>query len=282
MESIAKGDIFAGFQPKTTSALFDEIFEATGVLGTDMSRRSEEDLSFEAPHLEHENDNTVLHTPARKESEPLSTVTFDELFSLSEEALLSVVPDASSLSRLTKPVQTANSGGSPASDRIKVSRKRSLTITAPRKTQSLLKEVSMSPKTMTTSEGESVVKRTRNSSRKMTHSKFCHICSRPSERENVLACNRISSVAGCCKVVCRRCYEAAAASDVNWTSESFEEVKSKELQYTCSHCTNTCPPNARCHVYQRVNEKRRKIAQEIKSSSQALVHSCDKVNNLKL
>mmetsp|Transcript_743 Transcript_743/g.1973 ORF Transcript_743/g.1973 Transcript_743/m.1973 type:complete len:233 (-) Transcript_743:96-794(-) len=103
-------------------------------------------------------------------------------------------------------------------------------------------------------------KRSRNSSRKMAHSNFCHVCSRPSKRYDVLACNRISSATGCCKVVCRRCFDATTASEPLWASGSFDEFKTKESEYTCLHCTRMCPPNARCHVYNVVNEKRKKVA----------------------
>lgn len=79
-------------------------------------------------------------------------------------------------------------------------------------------------------------------------SRFCHVCARPAQSSELLACKNVS-FGVCRKAVCQRCFEEQGW---NW-SQSKEHPSS----FSCCHCRRDCPSNAQCRTYQRTNERRR-------------------------
>jgi len=180
-----------------------------------------------------------------------TSVTSEEFLSISEEEMFAVIPqfleDVSPLS--SSPSESFLEVLSPILARAKSEQLSSVYRGKPAES-----EPTTSFKT------KSGIKKTRNSSRKMAHSKYCHICSRKTERVDALGCNRISASPGCCKLVCKVCFVSASSAGAAAAEASFAALKQTEELFTCSHCTKSCPGNARCHVYSKVNEKRRQSA----------------------
>mmetsp|Transcript_14344 Transcript_14344/g.30911 ORF Transcript_14344/g.30911 Transcript_14344/m.30911 type:complete len:366 (+) Transcript_14344:215-1312(+) len=74
------------------------------------------------------------------------------------------------------------------------------------------------------------------------HSRFCHVCSRKGRKVQFAVCANFFVDGRCRKVICDRCLEVNG-------SRYTETVTN--LTWTCFHCNNRCPPNARCKIYTR-------------------------------
>mmetsp|Transcript_11895 Transcript_11895/g.24233 ORF Transcript_11895/g.24233 Transcript_11895/m.24233 type:complete len:240 (-) Transcript_11895:487-1206(-) len=77
-------------------------------------------------------------------------------------------------------------------------------------------------------------------------SKHCHICART---VHLMACSNIRT-GTCLKVTCKLCFDTYG---LNW-----EQANHPESDWTCTHCRNECPSRARCYVYTRAVESRRR------------------------
>uniref|UniRef100_A0A7S0XKD3 Zinc-finger domain-containing protein n=1 Tax=Erythrolobus madagascarensis TaxID=708628 RepID=A0A7S0XKD3_9RHOD len=75
-----------------------------------------------------------------------------------------------------------------------------------------------------------------------TYSRFCHVCSRKGRKVQFAVCANFFVDGRCRKVICDRCLEVNG-------SRYAETVTN--LTWTCFHCNNRCPPNARCKIYTR-------------------------------
>jgi len=78
---------------------------------------------------------------------------------------------------------------------------------------------------------------------------YCHICARDSRRVPVVVCSNYT-MGTCRKVVCKSCFEK-----FEW---DFESATRDGSIWVCSHCLESCPESARCHIYDRINAKRAK------------------------
>uniref|UniRef100_A0A7S0XJY0 Zinc-finger domain-containing protein n=1 Tax=Erythrolobus madagascarensis TaxID=708628 RepID=A0A7S0XJY0_9RHOD len=88
----------------------------------------------------------------------------------------------------------------------------------------------------------------RSSSKNKVPSRYCHVCSRPAWRARSVGCSELKN--GCCKIICEPCLETTLGV-------TFEEASTTGTR--CTHCSNQCPPSARCHSYQRANNNRRAL-----------------------
>lgn len=80
-------------------------------------------------------------------------------------------------------------------------------------------------------------------------SKFCHFCSQKIHtHKGKLVCQRMK-MGFCRKIVCEGC--------VNRNGWDFQYLSSRNEEWLCPHCAGICPRNAQCHIYNRVNSKRR-------------------------
>lgn len=81
-------------------------------------------------------------------------------------------------------------------------------------------------------------------------SKFCHVCAR-TRTSRKMRCSNLMTEVKCRKAVCEPCFE-----DMNW---DFEKAAKAPKLWLCPHCTGLCPQirKARCHIYKRVNRRRR-------------------------
>lgn len=75
-----------------------------------------------------------------------------------------------------------------------------------------------------------------------TPSNYCHICS--GKRRPVIACSNIK-LGTCRKVVCEICFQAH-----DYGNFQLEVMSDK---WICTHCKGTCPKQATCTTYTRVN-----------------------------
>lgn len=81
-------------------------------------------------------------------------------------------------------------------------------------------------------------------------SRFCHICSRmPRKGQGSVTCRRMAE--GLCrKIVCEQCM-----IEQGW---DFLGMKQDEDKWLCPHCQGSCPPRSQCHIYRRVNARRKR------------------------
>lgn len=82
-----------------------------------------------------------------------------------------------------------------------------------------------------------------------TSSRYCHICGRGSSSNTTARCSN-TSVGLCRKVICQRCLLIHDPTNASVTTRN-------DLTWKCTHCTDNCPPTARCHQYAKNNLKRR-------------------------
>ena len=94
--------------------------------------------------------------------------------------------------------------------------------------------------------------------RKPQVSDYCHICGRTSKTQKMSPCANIR-VGTCQKAVCRICFEAYGW---DWT-----RANDPAGGWPCCHCRKDCPPNSRCFVYQKSNEKRKQKSGSKQSSA---------------
>lgn len=82
-------------------------------------------------------------------------------------------------------------------------------------------------------------------------SRFCHICSRmPRRGQGSAICKRIKD--GLCrKIVCEQCIR-----EQGW---NYEDIKKNIEEWSCPHCLEICPSRSQCHIYNRINARRRKV-----------------------
>lgn len=80
-------------------------------------------------------------------------------------------------------------------------------------------------------------------------SRFCHICSRmPRRGQGHAVCRRMAD--GLCrKIVCEQCVR-----DLGW---NFEEISVSPSTWLCPHCAGSCPERSQCHIYNRINARRK-------------------------
>lgn len=88
-------------------------------------------------------------------------------------------------------------------------------------------------------------------------SRFCHICSRmPRKGQGSAICKKIAE--GLCrKIVCEHCIR-----EQGW---DYDAICKNKGQWICPHCANNCPSRSQCHIYNRINARRKKVTP--KSSS---------------
>lgn len=81
-------------------------------------------------------------------------------------------------------------------------------------------------------------------------SRFCHICSRtPRRGHSAAVCSRMAQ--GLCrKIVCEQCFR-----EQGW---DFEATQQNPSLWRCPHCTDTCPARSQCHIYNRINARRKR------------------------
>lgn len=83
-------------------------------------------------------------------------------------------------------------------------------------------------------------------------SRFCHICSRmPRRGQGSAICKRISE--GLCrKIVCEQCIR-----EQGW---DYETIKKDQSGWLCPHCADICPSRSQCHIYNRINARRKRTS----------------------
>lgn len=83
-------------------------------------------------------------------------------------------------------------------------------------------------------------------------SRFCHICSRmPRRGQGSAVCKRISE--GLCrKIVCEQCIR-----EQGW---DYESIKNDKNGWLCPHCADICPSRSQCHIYNRINARRKRTS----------------------
>uniref|UniRef100_A0A7S0ZBP8 Uncharacterized protein n=1 Tax=Timspurckia oligopyrenoides TaxID=708627 RepID=A0A7S0ZBP8_9RHOD len=86
--------------------------------------------------------------------------------------------------------------------------------------------------------------------RKKNPSCYCHLCSRPAWRLPTVRCSNTS----CSKAICEKCFEK-----YHW---DFKHAVLND-EYRCHHCTDSCPNDSRCRVYQLKNAKRGEIRKNV-------------------
>ncbi|KAA8494202.1 hypothetical protein FVE85_4177 [Porphyridium purpureum] len=114
-----------------------------------------------------------------------------------------------------------------------------------------------SPQVGDSSSGNALGKKRRiKTFRKPQLSDFCHICGRTSKTQRMSACSNIRT-GTCRKAVCRLCFET-----YGW---DWMRAQDPVSGWPCCHCREECPPNSRCFVYQRANEKRKQKSVVLKA-----------------
>lgn len=90
------------------------------------------------------------------------------------------------------------------------------------------------------------------SKRKNIPSKYCHICTRSVNSVPMAYCANIET-GKCRKIVCSKCADQYQMPDV------LERIAypDKNVDWTCSHCRDVCPPKAQCTTYARINKERK-------------------------
>lgn len=109
--------------------------------------------------------------------------------------------------------------------------------------------------------GKSKMRKTKTYARAVA-SQFCHICSRrPRRGHRVLTCRRLQQ-GMCRKIVCERC-----AVEEGWSLDNASSSDLQSQDWLCPHCTGECPPRSQCHVYNRVNARRKSSSTANESQS---------------
>lgn len=85
-------------------------------------------------------------------------------------------------------------------------------------------------------------------------SRFCHICSRmPRRGQSAAVC--LNMKRGLCrKIVCERCI-VEQGWDLASTRAGVEAGT-----WLCPHCAGVCPPRSQCHIYNRINARRKRVS----------------------
>lgn len=83
-------------------------------------------------------------------------------------------------------------------------------------------------------------------------SRFCHICSRmPRRGQGSATCKRIAE--GLCrKIVCEQCIR-----EQGW---DYDAIKADKNGWLCPHCAEVCPARSQCHIYNRINARRKRTS----------------------
>lgn len=105
--------------------------------------------------------------------------------------------------------------------------------------------------------GSSIVKRPIRKPKtyaKPVASRFCHICSRMPRRGQGSAVCRNMNQGLCRKIVCERCI-VEQGWDYNAVTENPEA-------WLCPHCAGICPARSQCHIYNRINARRKRVTEE--------------------
>lgn len=81
-------------------------------------------------------------------------------------------------------------------------------------------------------------------------SRFCHICSRmPRKGQGKAVCCKMQE--GLCrKIVCEQCIR-----EQGW---DFNSIQANMSTWQCPHCAGVCPPRSQCHIYNRINARRKR------------------------
>ena len=81
-------------------------------------------------------------------------------------------------------------------------------------------------------------------------SRFCHICSRmPRRGQGSATCRRMAE-GFCRKIVCEQCLR-----EQGW---NYEDIAKNPGAWLCPHCADICPPRSQCHIYNRINARRKR------------------------
>lgn len=85
-------------------------------------------------------------------------------------------------------------------------------------------------------------------------SKYCHICTRSVNSVPMAYCANIET-GKCRKIVCSKCADQYQMPDV------LERIAYPDtnVNWTCSHCRDVCPPKAQCTTYARINKERKNV-----------------------
>mmetsp|Transcript_7078 Transcript_7078/g.15115 ORF Transcript_7078/g.15115 Transcript_7078/m.15115 type:complete len:225 (+) Transcript_7078:129-803(+) len=86
----------------------------------------------------------------------------------------------------------------------------------------------------------------RSAKRALPRSNYCHVCARTGTASQFRGCKEYNSAIKCRKVYCDRCVVKSGVR--------LELMDAS--QWLCFHCRNSCPVNARCQIYSKVNAKR--------------------------
>mmetsp|Transcript_1334 Transcript_1334/g.3657 ORF Transcript_1334/g.3657 Transcript_1334/m.3657 type:complete len:336 (-) Transcript_1334:241-1248(-) len=79
-------------------------------------------------------------------------------------------------------------------------------------------------------------------------SKHCHVCTRARASVTSLICRGVRT-GTCRKVICITCFK-----NFNW---DWDDAVAQGDTWACVHCNGVCPKMAQCHVYNKINERRR-------------------------
>jgi hypothetical protein len=102
-------------------------------------------------------------------------------------------------------------------------------------------------------------------------SRFCHICSRMPRRGQGAAVCKNMAKGLCRKIVCERCIV-----DNGW---NYAAIKSNVNSWLCPHCAGLCPARSQCHIYNRINA-RRKRAEDVTDDGCALSKSTSAITSM--
>ncbi|PXF40576.1 hypothetical protein BWQ96_09715 [Gracilariopsis chorda] len=98
-------------------------------------------------------------------------------------------------------------------------------------------------------------------------SRFCHICSRmPRKGQGSATCRRMRE-GYCRKIVCEQCIR-----EQGW---DYDAISANPDQWLCPHCAEICPPRSQCHIYNRINARRKRVGQKQNNSVAAACASSD-------
>jgi hypothetical protein len=102
-------------------------------------------------------------------------------------------------------------------------------------------------------------------------SRFCHICSRMPRRGQGAAVCRNMEKGLCRKIVCERCIV-----DNGW---NYDMIKSNSSSWLCPHCSGLCPSRSQCHIYNRINA-RRKRADDLADDGSTLAKATSAITSM--
>lgn len=85
-------------------------------------------------------------------------------------------------------------------------------------------------------------------------SRFCHICSRmPRRGQGSATCRRMAE-GFCRKIVCEQCLR-----EQGW---NYDDIAANPGSWLCPHCADNCPPRSQCHIYNRINARRKRAGKQ--------------------